>query len=351
MSDRTEIAWTDATWPIVNGCRRVSRGCGAADGGGCYAERLAATRLAHTPKYAGLAKMTTDGPRWTGETRLWAEHLDWPLRWKRPRRIFVADMGDLFYEGVRDEDIEAVFGVMSFAGQHWFQVLTKRPERARDWIRNASLAKCQAEATVRLDEAKLWSPARRRDRINSGTINGPWPLPHVWIGTSVEDQATADARIPVLLDTPAAVRWVSYEPALGPVNFTEIMPETLRLPCGSPARINALTRTDDEHFYNEHEALDWIVVGGESGPGARPFDIAWARETIRQCRAAQVPCFVKQLGARAVIDDEQSRPWPAIRDAKGADPSEWPEDLRIREFPGTDILAGDAACGKWEAQP
>lgn len=136
--NKTSIAWTDYSWPIVNGCRRVSSGCGGSDGGGCYAERLAATRLAHTPKYEGLSRMTPSGPRWTGETRLWEPDLLAPLRLKKPSRIFVADMGDLFYEGVSDETIDRVFAVMALAKRHQFQLLTKRPQRMRAYLVNES---------------------------------------------------------------------------------------------------------------------------------------------------------------------------------------------------------------------
>ena len=150
---KTSIEWTDVSWPVINGCRRVSRGCE-----NCYAERLAATRLAHLPKYQGLAVIKrgppkvlrrdfadgsvglrqVDGkarPQWTGEARLWAKDLDMPLRLRKPSRIFVCDMGDLFYEEVPDEQIAAVFGVMAACPQHTFQVLTKRPERMREWFR------------------------------------------------------------------------------------------------------------------------------------------------------------------------------------------------------------------------
>jgi protein gp37 len=171
----------------------------------------------------------------------------------------------------------------------------------------------------------------------------PWPLKNVWLGVSVEDQRTADERIPVLLSLPAAVRWVSYEPALGPVRFERIESED------GEAWVNALTG-----WWSGNDtpwpSLDWIVVGGESGPGARPFDLAWARSTISACREAGVPVFVKQLGAHPVVSVEgalvarglyptdmgpagrRPEPWH-LDDHKGGDPSEWPEDLRVREWP------------------
>lgn len=142
-----------------------------------------------------------------------------------------------------------------------------------------------------------------------------WPLPNVWLGVSVEDQATADERIPLLLRTPAAVRFVSYEPALGPVNLLRYMSVPL-------AEID-----------NPGAMLDWVIVGGESGPGARPFDIQWARNTVAQCKAAGVACFVKQVGSVPMERGERWRYEPKLKDRKGGDWEEWPEDLRVREFP------------------
>ena len=132
---KTSIEWTDHSWPIINGCRRISPGCGGARGvGGCYAERLISTRLSKTKKYGGLARFGKNGPQWTGATRLWLPDLDMPIRLRKPSRIFVADMGDLFYEAVTNEEIAAVFGVMAAASHHTFQVLTKRATRMREWF-------------------------------------------------------------------------------------------------------------------------------------------------------------------------------------------------------------------------
>jgi protein gp37 len=225
-----------------------------------------------------------------------------PLAWKTPRRVFVNSMSDLFHPTAPDDYIAAVFGVMAACPQHTFQVLTKHPERAARWF-------------------AVW-----RD--------GGAPLPNVWLGTSVEDQAAADERIPHLLACPAAVLWVSYEPALGPVDFSAWLPD------------RGLSFTDAEGVPVRGPArLDWIVVGGESGPGARPFDVQWARDTVRQCRRASVPVFVKQLGANYIdakngVGGYSASPPPEygrltrrLCDRKGGDPSEWPEDLRVREWP------------------
>jgi protein gp37 len=345
------IAWCDETWNPVRGCSRVSAGCR-----NCYAERVAARFANPGQPYHGLAiggdtrlERTAAGatvsvyhpPRWTGEVRLVPELLDAPLRWRRRRRVFVNSMSDLFHERLRDEAIAAVFGVMSAAPKHTFMVLTKRPERMRAFF-------------AQRDTGGSFRGAAERAGALIPRVADEWkltrPLPNVWLGVSVEDQASADARIPLLLDTPAAVRFVSYEPAIGPLDFS---PPSLR---GSGNWLGHATQSR-----GMHDGLDWIIVGGESGPGARRCDVAWIRSTIEQCRAAKVPCFVKQLGR--VIEDRNdsdfdgssSRAWPAapatnvsaswqgaplrvfLRDRKGADPAEWPEDLRVREFPNSPI--------------
>ena len=158
-----------------------------------------------------------------------------------------------------------------------------------------------------------------------------WPLPNVWLGVSVENQQYADERIPLLLQTPAAVRFVSYEPALGPVDFDPWLSER-------PGCEGEYAQPDCEECWWQCNHLNWLIIGGESGPGARPFDLAWARSVIAQCRAAGVACFVKQLGAN--VYDSSGYPFPAdydssikLKDPKGGEPSEWPEDLRVRETP------------------
>lgn len=286
----TKIQWTDKVWNPVTGCTKVSAGCK-----NCYAERIAGRRL---PAGGFVDRAFTD-------VRCHPERLDAPLRWRKPRRVFVNSMSDLFHEDVPAQFIGNVFNVCSRCPQHTFQVLTKRPERMR--------------------------------RI----IGAVPPPPNVWLGVSVEDQATADERIPLLLQTPAAVRFVSYEPALGPVRLTSITDGTF----GRDA-----LRVDDNSLGWPEKHIDWVIVGGESGPGARPCDVAWVRSVVEQCRAAGVPCFVKQLGARPVgLREECDRcNWqlrtgrhgldcpgiPVLRGRKGGDPAEWPEDLRVREFPG-----------------
>ena len=251
MSDKTKIEWTEATWNPIRGCRRVSEGCRH-----CYAERVAARFSSPGQPYEGLAEMTPSGPRWTGVVRLIETVLDQPLRWKKPRRIFVNSMSDLFYEGLADNDIWRIFAVMAAAPQHTFQILTKRAERMRMFLSDP-------EARYKLDEA--CEVLARMGWCHAD--NWTWPLSNVWVGVSVEDQRTADERIPHLLKTPAAIRWISAEPLLGSIDLTSYL-----------------------------DNLDWIVAGGESGPKARPMHLEWPRLLRDQCNQAGVSFFFKQWG-------------------------------------------------------
>lgn len=218
--------------------------------------------------------------------------LDLPLRWKRPRRIFVNSMSDLFHENVPDETRDRIFAVMGFASQHTFQVLTKRPEQMR-----AYMAALEDDAW-RLPAALEGIVEARK--ISDAFMDAEWPLPNVWLGVSVEHQAAADERIPLLLQTPAAVRFLSCEPLLGPINFR-----------WAPYAHQAMGQTHRQYLeergqINEYESLrqiDWVIAGGESGPGARPMHPAWARSLRDQCTAANVPFFFKQWGEWAPADD------------------------------------------------
>jgi protein gp37 len=336
MGDRTLISWAIATWNPVRGCSRVSAGCQH-----CYAERQAIRQAGPGQAYEGLVRSSASGPRWTGELAVNWDGIDQPLRWRRPRRIFVNSMSDLFHEKLSDKAIDRVFAVMLAADWHDFLVLTKRPERARAYLTTADRSeRIQAvvDAELRANRRLGGGPDRRATMIAGRRL----PLPNVWIGASVEDQRSADERVPILLDTPAAVRWLSVEPLLGPVELQDedtsylrgIALDLVADPIGTPG-------------------LDWIVVGGESGPGARPCRVSWIRDLVRQCDAADVPVFVKQLGA-VPFEDQDASEWPAawpehvecrlaepapaheaygLRSRKGEDPSEWPSDLRRRELP------------------
>lgn len=293
MADGTHIEWTDATWNVVNGCSVTSPGCS-----NCYAMKLAGTRLRNHPSRAGLTIETKAGPVWTGETRFNEAVLTDPLRWHRPRRVFVCAHGDLFHESVPDEWIDRVFAVMALAPQHQFQVLTKRSARMREYMTGLTRA-----ATI-VPAAVLQIPQVGKDMM---VATADWPLPNVWLGVSVEDQARANERIPDLLATPAAVRWLSCEPLLGPVDLTRLQPE------GS-TWIDCLEGR--EHIGPAvviAERIDWIVAGGESGAGARPMHPEWARSLRDQCAAAGVPFFFKQWGEWEVsLDRERDDPdWRA----------------------------------------
>lgn len=254
----TKIEWVKnkngeqgATWNPVTGCSKVSQGCK-----NCYAEGIA-------KRFWGDRKFT--------DVQCHPERLEQPLKRKKPTTYFVNSMSDLFHPDVPFEFIDMVFDVMEVSVQHTFQILTKRPKRMFEY--------CEGYR-------------------NPG-------FPNVWLGVSVEDQGTADERVPVLLECPAAVRFVSYEPALGPVDFSKI--------------------PRPQHFHQQPLGWDswwptqlhWIICGGESGPGARPLHPDWARGVRDQCQAAGVPFFMKQIcekGKKIPFDD-------------------LPTDLRIREYP------------------
>jgi protein gp37 len=229
MSDKTGIEWTDSTWNPVTGCTEVSPGCDH-----CYAKTFA--------------------ERWRGIPGHYFEHgfdvqlrpdkLELPLRWRKPRRIFVNSMSDLFHDDVPDDYIGKAWEVMSRCPQHTFQILTKRH-------------------------------GRMRSLLKASTFNSP-PLPNVWLGVSAENQQWADIRIPALLDTPAAVRFISAEPLLGPIDLTRWL----------NGGFGTVAPAD----------IDWVIVGGESGRGARPMHPGWARSLRDECDAAGVPFLFKQRG-------------------------------------------------------
>lgn len=255
MGANTNISWTDATWSPVTGCTPVSEGCA-----NCYAARYAKRHLgdfAPGPWQVISAKDKYRELRMFSEVRCHPDRLEVPLHWKTPRRIFVCSMGDLFHEQVSAQFQEQVFRTMISAPQHTFQILTKRPE-------------------VML---------RRVPIIMNRILGFPesWTMPkNIWLGVTAENQARADERIPLLLKTPAAVRFVSIEPMLGPINLFGDGSDAQDWTCNGPDCKQA--------------CINWIICGGESGPGARPMKIEWARSLREQCQAAGVPFHLKQLG-------------------------------------------------------
>jgi len=300
----TKIEWTDETWNPITGCTLVSEGCT-----NCYAARLAATRLKHHPSRKGLARLNAAGvAKFTGEVRLNEQWLPQPLRWKRPRMIFVCAHGDLFHEDVPDEWIDQVFAIMALCPQHTFQLLTKRPERMREYC--SDFRSQQRIAKTLLDMViaeKLSVTCMYEDHWpvkGVGNVDWPdyvkmknWPLPNLWLGTSIEDQETADARIPHLLKTPAAIRFVCAEPMLSPVDLYNGDPD----PRLGGIRARAIYLGDwwepgDNSDEPPHHGVDWVIVGGESGANVDPMHPDWARSLRDQCAAAQVPFFFKQWG-------------------------------------------------------
>lgn len=281
MGDRTGIEWTDATWNPVTGCTKVSQGCKF-----CYAERDF-----HRP-YPGRA--FTD-------VQLHPDRLEIPLRWKRPRRIFVCSMSDLFQEAVDEKYIAKVLAICELAYWHTFQILTKRPQRMRSLLSDdgfqfhVSWFAFQAIRELGLEDRRQeLEPYLKKDSSN------------IWLGVSCEDQRTADERIPCLLRTPSALRFVSYEPALEPVSLEKLTGEFE-------------DGEDKRTFERWIDRLDWLIAGAESGPKARPSELAWFRSIRDQCRDAGVPFFLKQI-------TERGRRVPF---------EQWPEDLKVREWPET----------------
>jgi protein gp37 len=287
----TSIEWTDATWNPIVGCRAVSPGCA-----NCYAARLAATRLRGHPAYRGLAvcgTSTTQKSRWTGDVRFLPDRLGQPLKWRKPRRIFVCDMGDIML-GQR-KDIMRIIDIMHRTPKHTYQVLTKRPRRLHEFV--------------------WYDPECFR------------PFSNVWLGTTCENQKQAHERVPELVQAPATLRFLSLEPLLGPINL-------------------GLYGNTAGQWSPLWTHLSWVIVGGESGPDARPCHVKWIRSIVRQCREAGIPCFVKQLGSNyndplngiggrcAKVPPDVGRSLTCrFKSYKGNDPTEWPKDLRVREMP------------------
>lgn len=435
MADGSKIEWTEATWNPITGCSLASPGCT-----NCYAMKLAGTRMKGHESRKGLTIDTKAGPVWNGEVRFNEDWLDQPLRWKRPRMIFVCAHGDLFHESVPDEWIDLVFAVMALAPQHTFQVLTKRSARMRDYLSKvwgdhyAQIARTTAAvnhvfriAGHRGNWGRCGSTSTSITTIGHGTgareyamlrrlpdggverfywQNGEeswtrcgdayaaaipewaghskefgwglkqWPLPNVWLGVSVEDQKRADERIPDLLASPAAVRWISAEPLLGPVKIRHhLMAGRRPGTCGNCGRDHGFTRCPNyggiskyrspfegapptcTEFRRTNFAIDWVVAGGENGP--RPMHPQWARSLRDQCADAAVPFFFKQWGSWGPLENalpaQPGSPgmaaWPNGEVAFGTnvDPSVGPG---IAMFIGTKSITGRMLDGRtWDGMP
>lgn len=390
MADGTKISWTHIpgfrgkTWNPVVGCTKVSPGCQA-----CYAESNAAMpRLQQFEQYQKVIELKNevevdaDGNempwtsktvgRWNRTTHVVESMMDRPLRWKKPRSVFVCSMSDLFHETVSDHTIDRVFAVMALCPQHKFQVLTKRPERMQKYLQERSVAPVTM-ATLEHDEPVIdllgdcdnyidtliiedgyfdlpkhlgrpgshtWIEAQIGDygRVEIAgywdrnapldDILIPWPLPNVWIGTSCENQQYADERIPRLIATPAAVRFLSLEPLLGPIDMMGGRLCGGLEGCTKHRYLKCPDFSKPFDHNGEPEAkypIQWVIVGAESKGAAagRPCDPDWIRSIVAQCKEAKVPVFVKQTHRRG--SDGKVRLFKSMDD--------FPEDLRIREFP------------------
>lgn len=284
MSD-SKIEWTDATWNPTVGCSRVSPGCD-----GCYA--IGVAHRAMQPAHEGLT-IRRPGERtdWSGEVRTLPGRLATPLHWRKPRRVFVDSMSDLFHPDVPAEFIGSVWATMARAHQHTFQVLTKRPQRMASvldaWVEEGERGGSAGGGPIWRDHHLRWNESRA------------WPLPNAWLGTSIESDQYA-WRADHLRATPAAVRFLSLEPLLGPLPSLD-----LGCSCGHGRRQHypfgdcgwCGAEEDDSPVCRSYDGIDWVIVGGESGPGARPMHPDWVRDIRDRCVAAGVPFFFKQLGA------------------------------------------------------
>lgn len=335
MADKTKIEWADATWNVITGCSVTSPGCT-----NCYAMRLAGTRLREHPSRNGLTKIVKGKPVWTGEVRFNEQWLTQPLEWKKPRRIFVAAHGDLFHESVPDEWIDRVFAVMALAPRHTFQVLTKRSARMHAYMtKNTQAGWMTGHACGRIGDAI--ERMRLDNRPVGPTPHGEpgsrwWPLPNVMLGVTVEDQARAGERIPDLLATPAAKRFVSIEPTLGRIVLTDVdlypflFRGRARTENDPKCTFDALTGRTNVHPINgvgdpfDH-GLDLVIVGGESGPGSRPMHPDWPRSLRDQCKAAGVPFFFKQWGEWAPTPNIINDTLEAYRARGGRDTMFYPD--------------------------
>ena len=305
MSDRSKIQWTDATWNVTAGCTKVSPGCD-----NCYAAMMA--KRLRAMGMSGYQSVVDGDGEWTGTIDLLDRlgNLPIPLHWKKPRRIFVNSMSDLFHPTVWFDYLDRVFEVMSKARQHVFQILTKRPERMAQYLIGSGRA------------------------VDRGLCRAG----NLWLGTTCENQAAADERIPHLLKCPASVKFLSLEPLLGPINILPYIggqahrckcgwheTETDILPYGHDWRC-PVCATTCETF----NACRWVIVGPETGPRRRPCDPAWIRGIVEQCAAAGVPCFVKAFPVSC-------QTYPILRVMSGdrisKNPAEWPEWARVQQFP------------------
>lgn len=295
----TGINYLDETWNLILGCNHASSGCS-----NCWAEGVSHAHASHpNPKISGAYKGVTKNGKWTGKVKCLEGRLTIPLHWKKPRTIGVSFMGDLFHEDVPTNFIGKVLAVMALCPQHQFLILTKRPERLKNFMTIIGLEHEIGKIAYNVAEENGIDWDWRWRKYETATGEKRWPLPNVMLGVSVEDQKTADERIPLLLQTPATKRFVSYEPALGPVIFSGAWNDYLN---------GWAPRDHPDSLRKPTNKLDLIIMGGESGPGFRSMDLSWARSVMNQCHWANTCFFFKQVAGKGPIPkDLMIRQWPS----------------------------------------
>jgi protein gp37 len=326
MATDTSIEWADKTWSPIIGCDRVSEGCR-----GCYAISQARIRSfnphpAIAKAFAGTVDVIGDRVDWTGQINQLEDRLTQPLSWRKPAKVFVNSLSDLFHKNVDNDFIVKVFAIMALTPQHTYQLLTKRHARMRSVLNDRCTCGNGHVPGVHFRSAMAWAvskanpnriPGLPDDAEHRVYFDTPWPLPNLHLGVSVEDQHWADIRIPALLDTPAAVRWISAEPLLGPIDLwgkTDYHGHRPRLtywldgrPGPGPEHTTSTGMT--MHSIVTGPKLDWVVAGGETGPGARPPHPDWFRTLRNQCAQSGTPFLFKQWGDWGPM-------WPLDKDGR-----------------------------------
>lgn len=306
----SSIEWTNETWNPTVGCTRVSAGCD-----NCYAVRHTRRLAGKLPIYEGLVSNPERGKaHFNGTVRTLDERLDIPLGWRKPRLVFVDSMSDLFHPEVPFEFLDRVFAVMAMADRHTFQILTKRPERMAAYFDYNPTGTLRDVTQARVARAATLIGAERGENVHDvywDLFLERWPLPNVWLGTSVESQDVA-YRILDLIRAPAALRFLSCEPLIGPLHL---------------GLFGTIPRSISPEYRHVGSQIGWVIVGGESGPGARRCDPEWIRRILIETGSWGMPTFVKQLGS--VLAKEIG-----AEDRKGGKMEEWPEEFRVRYFPG-----------------
>jgi protein gp37 len=323
MSKDSNIEWTENTWGLVTGCEFAGEECI-----NCYALKDS-WRLSHNPiikvsePYRDTVIKTANGKKqWSGVIKCHPDRLKWVLKWKQPSKIFVCNMADLFHKEVPDDFIDLAFAYMAIANHHTYQVLTKRAERMYKYFTVES-----AQRVSRIYHQLLLDGVAgkvKQDYVKRHCmvfdIDEWWPMSNVWLGVSAGTQKAADERIPFLTETPAKVRFLSCEPLLEELDLSEFLNIDYYVPT---------MQTPDDSGVLYYNAIDWIIAGGESGPHSRVCHIEHLRSLTHQCQKAQVRIFIKQLGAKPLLNNAPYK----ISDKKGGILTEFPEDLQIRQFP------------------